>query len=140
MAIALQPVTEAKAVAPLPATHAAASLFARVMMASIFLVSGLPKLTAYDAAAQYLASIGVPAQFLPLIIAVEIGGGLAILIGLFTRWAALALALLAVATAVYVHGNIADDAQLIQFLKNIAMSGGLVLLAANGPGRWAITD
>ena len=139
MAIALQPVSDEKALAPMSATHAAASLVARAMLAAIFLASGVPKLFAYQAAAQYLATLGVPAQGLPLIIAVEIGGGLMILLGLFARWAALALALLAVATALVFHRNFADDSQMIEFLKNIGLAGGLLLLAANGPGRWSLT-
>lgn len=120
-------------------THAAASFVARAMLAAIFLASGLPKLLAFEQALRNLAEIGVPPQALPLIIVVEIGGGLAVLLGVFARWAALALALLAVATALVVHHNFADDTQWIEFLKNIAMAGGLLLLAANGPGRWSLT-
>lgn len=138
MAIALQPMTDTKGIAATSVTHAAASFVARAMMAAIFLASGVPKLLAYEQAAKYVASLGVPPQLVPLIIAVEIGGGIAILLGVFTRWAALALALLAVATAVVFHRNFADDAQMIEFMKNIAIGGGLILLAANGPGRWAL--
>jgi putative oxidoreductase len=138
MAIALQPISDAKGLASASLTHAAASLVARAMMAAIFLASGVPKLMAFDAAAKYMAGLGVSPQLLPFVIAIEIGGGVAILLGLFTRWAALALALLAVATAVVFHRNLADDAQMIEFMKNIAIGGGLILLAANGPGRWAL--
>ncbi len=130
--------TDTKGIAATSVTHAAASFVARAMMAAIFLASGVPKLLAYEQAAKYVASLGVPPQLVPLIIAVEIGGGIAILLGVFTRWAALALALLAVATAVVFHRNFADDAQMIEFMKNIAIGGGLILLAANGPGRWAL--
>lgn len=138
MAIALQPVSDAKGITSASLTHAAASLVARAMMAAIFLASGVPKLMAFDAAAKYMSGLGVSPQLLPFVIAIEIGGGVAILLGLFTRWAALALALLAVATAVVFHRNFADDAQMIEFMKNIAIGGGLILLAANGPGRWAL--
>ena len=120
--------------------QSAASLIARVMLASIFLVSGIPKIQAYEQTVRYMATQGVPAQVLPLVIALEIGGGLAILLGLFSRWAALALAVFAVVTAVVFHRNLADDGQMIHFLKNIAIAGGLLLLAVNGPGRWAMTD
>ena len=118
--------------------EAATSLLARMLLSSIFLVSGLPKLMHYADAAAYLGSFGVPAQVLPVIIALEIGCGLAILVGVLTRTSALLLAVLALATAVTFHRNFGVDAELINFMKNVAIAGGLLLLVANGPGRWAV--
>ncbi len=118
--------------------ESATSLLGRALLSSIFLVSGLPKLMHYADAAAYLKMFGVPPQALPVIIALEIGCGLAILVGVLTRLSALLLALLALATAVTFHRNLGVDAELINFMKNVAIAGGLLMLVANGPGRWAI--
>lgn len=116
----------------------AVALLGRMLLSSIFLVSGLPKLFNYADAAAYLATFGLPPQALPVIIALELGCGLAILVGVMTRTSALLLAALAVATAVTFHRNIGVDAELVNFMKNIAIAGGLLQLVANGPGRFAV--
>jgi putative oxidoreductase len=67
-----------------------------------------------------------------------LAGGLAVLLGLFTRWAALALAVFCALTAVLFHGNISDGNEFIQFGKNLTMAGGFLALAASGPGRWSL--
>lgn len=118
--------------------QSAVALIGRALLASIFLVSALPKLFHYADAAAYLATFGVPPQALPVIIAIELGCGLAILVGVLTRPAALLLAVLAVATAVTFHRNIGVDVELVNFMKNIAIAGGLLQLVAYGPGRWAV--
>lgn len=118
--------------------QSAVSLVGRVLLASIFIVSGLPKLFHYADAAAYLAGFGIPAAALPVIIAVELGCGVAVLLGVLTRTASLLLAVLAVATAMTFHRNIGVDAELINFMKNIAIAGGLLQLVAYGPGRWAV--
>lgn len=118
--------------------QSAIALVGRALLASIFLVSGLPKLFHYADAAAYLATFGVPPAVLPVIIAIELGCGLLVLVGVLTRSAAALLALLAVATAFTIHRNIGVDAELINFMKNIAIAGGLLQLVAFGPGRWAV--
>jgi putative oxidoreductase len=77
---------------------------------------------------------------LPAVIALELGGGLAILFGLFSRWAALGLAVFSVIAALIFHTNFADQMQAVSFMKNLAIAGGLLLLYANGPGAWAVRD
>ncbi|HJV27158.1 MAG TPA: DoxX family protein [Aromatoleum sp.] len=115
------------------------TLAARLMIALIFLVAGWGKLgPGYAGAQQYMASAGLPGMLLPLVIMTELGGGLAVLIGLFTRLAALALAGFTVLAALFFHTNFADQMQAIMFMKNIAMAGGMLLLAVHGPGSYSV--
>lgn len=83
-------------------------------------------------------SVGVPGALLPLVIALELGGGLALLAGVFTRWTSLALAGFSVVSALIFHANFADPIQSILFWKNVAMAGGFLVLAANGPGALSL--
>lgn len=112
---------------------------ARLLMAHIFLLAGLNKLGAGYAATQgYMQAMGVSGQLLPLVIALEIGGGLAVVLGLYTRWAALALAGFSVASAMLFHRNFADQTMMIMFMKNLAMAGGLLMLFIHGGGGWSL--
>ena len=114
-------------------------LVARILLAHIFLLSGLGKLGAGYAATQgYMAAMGVPGVMLPLVIALEIGGGLALIVGFLTRWAALGLAVFCVASALLFHFNFADRMQTIMFMKNFAMAGGLLMLYVHGAGAYSI--
>lgn len=114
--------------------NAALSLLGRAGLALIFLLSGWGKLAGYAATQQYMESKGLPGALLPLVIAMELGGGLAVLSGAFTRWAAIALALFSIASAIVFHANFADPMQATNFWKNLAMAGGFFVLAAQGPG------
>lgn len=120
--------------------HALISLVARVLLSAIFISAGYQKIIGYDGTMQYMASQGVPGFMLPAVIALELGGGLAILLGLFSRWAALGLAIFSVAAALIFHFNFADQMQAVSFMKNLAIAGGLLLLFANGPGAWSVRD
>jgi putative oxidoreductase len=120
-------------------------LLARVFIAALFLVSGTRKLLAYAATVGYFAKLGFPAPeaFTVIAIIVEIGGGLMLVAGWRTRWAAWALiVLVAVATAMAHRFWQFDAAQQINqmnhFLKNIAVIGGLLFVASFGPGRLSI--
>lgn len=113
------------------------TLIARILMAYIFIVAGWGKLTAYGATAGYMESMGVPAALLPLTILVEFGGGLALLFGFQARFAAFGLGVFSIITAFIFHG--ADDqSQQINFMKNLAMSGGLFYLMLHGAGRLSL--
>jgi putative oxidoreductase len=115
------------------------TLAARLMIALIFLIAGWGKLGAgYAGTQQYMASVGLPGMLLPLVILTELGGGLAVLIGLFTRVAAVALAGFTVLSALFFHTNFADQMQSIMFMKNIAIAGGFLLLAVHGPGSYSV--
>lgn len=114
-------------------------LAARVLLAQIFLVAGFGKLGAGYAGTQaYMEAMGIPGMLLPLVIALEIGGGLALIAGFMTRWAALALAGFAVVSAVIFHANFGDQTQAIMFMKNLAMAGGLLLLYVQGAGSYSL--
>lgn len=109
-------------------------LLGRIMLAAIFLWAGLGKLQAYEGTQAYMAQQGVPGTLLPLVILLEIGGGAAIILGVFTRVAALGLSAFCVASALLFHAQLSDQAQAILFMKNVAIAGGFLLLAAVGPG------
>ena len=115
--------------------NAVMSLVARVLMAYIFIVAGWGKVTAYQATAGYMESMGVPAALLPMTILVELGGGLALLFGFQARFAALGLAVFSLITAFLFHGSAEDG---INFMKNIAMTGGLFFLMLHGAGKFSL--
>lgn len=109
-----------------------ANLVGRILLAHIFLLAGISKISGYAATQGYMEAMGVPGALLPLVIALEVGGALALIIGWQTRVAALALAGFSLVAAVIFHADFADQMQMIMFMKNVAIAGGLVLLAAQG--------
>ncbi len=119
-------------------TYPAAELAGRILLALMFLLAGISKITGYEGTQGYMASVGVPGALLPLVIALEIGGAIAIIVGFQTRLAALALAGFSIAAAALFHSNFADQIQMILFLKNVAVAGGFLILAANGPGSLSL--
>jgi putative oxidoreductase len=108
-------------------------LLARALLAYIFIVEGYGKITSYQAVSGYMTQHGVPAALLPVVILTELGGGLLVLFGFKTRWAALALGGFCLLTALLIHID-----EPIQFQKNFAMAGGFLALATAGPGRWSL--
>jgi putative oxidoreductase len=118
--------------------NASLTLLGRFGLALIFIISGWGKITGYAGTQQYMEAMGVPGAVLPLVILLELGGGLAIASGLFTRWVALGMAVFSVATAAVFHANFADPAQAINFWKNVSMAGGFLVLAAHGAGAYSI--
>jgi len=116
----------------------AAELAGRVLLALLFLVSGVGKIGAYAATAGYMEAVGVPGALLPLVIATEVLGGLAVIAGWQTRITALLLAGFTLLSALLFHNNFADQVQAIMFSKNVSIAGGFLLLAANGAGPLSI--
>lgn len=118
------------------------NIAARVLMSQLFIISGFGKITAYGATMGYFASFGLPMPgvLVALTIIVELGGGLALLFGFKTQWVAAALALFTVASALIAHLNFSDPAQLINFTKNLAIAGGLLLFVKYGAGWPSIDD
>jgi putative oxidoreductase len=112
--------------------------FARVLLASLFLVAGFSKIGQYAGTQAHMASAGVPGTLLPLVILLEAGGALALIVGFQVRWAALALALFSIVSALLFHFNLADPIQSLMFLKNLSIAGGLLILAAAGAGPWSL--
>ena len=114
--------------------------FGRLLIAVIFLVSGLGKIATPAMTQGYIASAGLPAPMLAYLIAIviEVGGGVLLVLGFQTRLVALIMAVFRVATALSFHHDFADQNQMIHFLKNIAMAGGFLTLAIFGPGPWSV--
>jgi putative oxidoreductase len=111
------------------------ALLARAMMAYIFVAEGLDTITGYAGVAGYMREHGVASALLPLVILTELGGGLLVLVGLKTRWAAIALSGFCLLTAFIVH---LPSGETIEVQKNVAMAGGFLMLAVFGPGPWSI--
>jgi len=110
----------------------------RVLIAAIFLISGLGKIAGYAGAQGYMAAMGVPGALLPLVIALEVGGALAIILGYRTRLVAFLLAGFCVVSALIFHRAVGDQVQFIMFMKTFAIAGGFLLLVARGPGEWSL--
>ena len=122
-----------------------AALAGRTLLAVPFVVSGYGKIGAFAATAGMMAGKGLPAPevLLALAIVVELGGGLALVIGWMTRWSALAILVFTVVATLVFHNFWAFPAdqalmQQISFMKNLSIIGGLLLLVAFGPGRYAV--
>ncbi len=112
----------------------------RILVAAIFILSGFGKIAAPAATQGYIAAMGLPAPVLAYIasIAIELGGGLLLLAGYRTKLVAAGLALFSIVTAFIFHHALADQNQMIHFLKNFAMAGGLLQFVAYGAGRISV--
>ena len=111
------------------------ALVGRILLAFIYVTSGWSKIGGYAGTAQYMESAGVPGILLPLVIIVELIGGLMVVFGFYTRIAAITLAGFTILAAILFH--IGPD-QMIAFNKNLAIAGGFLVLAANGAGAWSV--
>jgi putative oxidoreductase len=112
----------------------------RLLIGLPFAMSGLGKLAAIGPTTEMIRAAGLPLPqlALALAVAVELGGGLLLVAGFRTRIVAAALALFCLATAVSFHSNFADQNQMIHFLKNVMMAGGLLQIVAFGAGSLSI--
>lgn len=115
-------------------------LLGRLLMAAIFVTSGIGKIAAPAATIGYISAMGLPFPELGLVaaIGIEVVGGLLLVLGLYTRPVALALALFSIATGLIFHNAIADQNQMIHLMKNFAMAGGLLQIAAFGAGSLSL--
>lgn len=113
-------------------------LAGRIMLAAIFLMAGLNKIGGYAGTQAYMESQGVPGMLLPVVIAVEIIAPILLVIGWQTRFAALALAGFTLVAGFLFHFNFTDQMQSIMFMKNVAITGGLLLVFAHGAGSLSI--
>ena len=120
------------------AAREVAELFGRLMLATIFVVSGIGKIAGYAGTAGYMEALGVPGALLPAVIALELGGGIALALGWKTRLVAFLLGGFTMLAALVFHANLADQIQQIMFLKNVAISGAFLALLANGPGALSL--
>jgi putative oxidoreductase len=128
-----------RALRPVEGTLAAAGLLAgRLLLALLFVHEGWSLIGSYSDAAAYMQRFGVPAMLLPAVILLELGGGLLIAAGTFTRTAASAFALFCLLTALLFHSQLADRNQLMHFQKDLAIAGGFLVLVFSGPGNWSV--
>lgn len=114
----------------------------RVLIAAIFIISGIGKVLAPGATMAYIGSLGLPAPALGLIgaLTLELAGATLLVVGYQTRLVALLLAVYAVATALIFHHALADQNQMFHFLKNLAMAGGLLRVVAFGAGAFSLDN
>jgi putative oxidoreductase len=111
---------------------------ARTLMAAIFILSALGKLGAPGPTQGYMAAFGVPGALLWPTMAFELGAGLLLLAGLYIRPVALLLAGFSLGTALVFHNQLGDQIQQIMLLKNLAMTGGYLLLAKHGAPEFSL--
>jgi putative oxidoreductase len=121
------------------------TLIGRLLLAALFLPAGLSKITGFDGTVGYIGSVGLPVPALAAVVAivVEVLGGAALIVGYQTRLAAAALALFTLVASVFFHAfwAVAPEQAFVQqlmFFKNIAVVGGLLVLAAAGAGALSL--
>ncbi|NPT55070.1 DoxX family protein [Paraburkholderia elongata] len=115
-------------------------LLSRILIGAPFLMSGLSKLGAYAATVAFITAVGMPVPPLAFIVAVviEVGGGLSLLLGYRTRLVAFVLAVFAVVAAIYFHHDFGDQNQMIHFMKNLMITGGLLQITYFGAGMFSL--
>lgn len=114
------------------------TLLGRIFMASLFILYGYFKLKGYAGTETYMAGKGLPSISAALAVAIELGGGILILIGYQTRLVALGFAVYTLIAALLAHAHFADANQLSHFMKNMAIVGGFLALAVSGAGAHSV--
>ena len=112
----------------------------RALLALMFLIAGFNKISGYAGTQAYMDAMGVPGALLPLVILLEIGGGLLLLLGWHTRITAFLLAGFTVLATLIFHSNLGDQTQMLFFLKNLAIAGGLLMVTLHGAGPWSVDN
>lgn len=120
--------------------QAFSALLGRLFLAMIFIQSGLSKMSDYAATQGYMDAMGVSSTLLPLVIALEVVSGIAIVIGFKARLVALAMAGFSLLSALLFHTNFSDQTQTIMLMKNIAIAGGFLMIVAHGAGAYALDN
>ena len=110
----------------------------RLFLSMIFIFSGFTKITGYAATQGYMESMGVPGMLLPLVISLELFGGIAILLGFKARLVALLFVGFNIISALLFHQFWIDESQMNPFMKNIAIAGGFLMIFAHGAGAYSI--
>ena len=120
--------------------HNLSTLVGRVLIAAMFIMAGYSKIGGYEGTQGYMESVSVPGLLLPAVIAVELLGGIAVLVGYQTKIAAFLLAGFTFLAAVIFHTDFSQQMQMILFMKNLAITGAFLLLFVHGPGQWAVNS
>ncbi len=133
--------------------HGLANIFGRFLLALIFLMSGLGKIGDWNGTVAYMEGAGVPIPqvLLPIAIAVEIVGALMLIVGFRAQWGACALIVFLIASTYFFHafwsmpqGTTVEarqrQEQMIHFMKNVAIAGGLIIVAARGAGPGSMDE
>ncbi|MGD9265013.1 MAG: DoxX family protein [Lysobacterales bacterium] len=118
--------------------HELSAPLGRILISLIFVTSGFGKISAYAGTQQYMEAMGVPGALLPLVIALEILGGLAVMLGWHARIAAFLLAGFSLLSALLFHFDFSDQMQSIMFMKNLSIAGGFLLIVAFGAGAYSL--
>lgn len=128
-----------------PSNHTAAPFFGRLFISLIFVLSSLGKIFNFQETVSALESFGIKggAIFIAIAILFELGGGLLVLLGWYTRLGVYALMIFLLPATLIFHAfwNHSDTERMVQmamFLKNITIYGGLLLLLSYGPGKWSL--
>ena len=111
-----------------------ADFLGRLLISIPFVVSGWEKIPGYTGTQSYMQHAGVPGALLPLVILLELGGGIAIIIGFYTRPVAFLLAGFSIIAGLLFHAGSPDQMQQIMLLKDLGLGGGFLFLTANGAG------
>ncbi|MBA6262427.1 DoxX family protein [Colwellia sp. Bg11-12] len=112
----------------------------RFFLAIMFFMSGITKISQYAGTQGYMEAMGVSGALLPLVILVEVMGGLAIILGWKTKYAAIALTGFSILSAILFHADFSNQAEMNNFMKNIAIAGGFLTLFVHGPGAFSIDN
>lgn len=112
----------------------------RILLSLIFVMSGVNKLFQYEGTQGYMEAMGVPGALLPLVIFVEVIGGLAVILGYHARLAALGLAGFSGISALLFHNDFSNPSEMAHFMKNIALSGSFLLILSQGSGAFSLDN
>ena len=111
------------------------NLIGRILISSVFLISGFNKINQYDGTIEWMESFGVPGILIIPAILLEIIGSLMIIIGYKTRVIATLFSIFCITLAIIFHNDFSDQMQLVSFLKNLGLAGGFLFLVVSGPGK-----
>jgi putative oxidoreductase len=112
----------------------------RILLALMFLIAGINKISGYAGMQGYMESMGVPGALLPLVIVLEVLGGITLMLGWHTRVTAFLLAGFTLLATLIFHSNLGDQTQMLFFLKNLSVAGGLLMVVSHGAGPYSIDN
>ena len=113
-------------------------ILGRLLLSAIFLINGIGKIFNYEGTIQYMENFDVPGYLIIPAITVEILFPILLILGYYTKFSALVLSLFTLALAVIFHTDFSNQMQLMSFLKNIAIAGGLLIIFVYGPGKYSL--